>query len=117
MIGSVLSSVYSAKVGEYLLGKPVPTPVKSQIEESLGFAIGAGGKLPGLADVARGAFVDGMHAGVLVAAGVALCGAIVAFAFLPARASYATEEEEAVALSERAAPLPPGTPDPAIAER
>jgi EmrB/QacA subfamily drug resistance transporter len=119
VIGSVLSSVYSAKVGEFLLGKPVPTPVKSQIEESLGFAIGAGGKLPGLADVARGAFVDGMHAGVLVAAGVALCGAIVAFAFLPARASYATEEptEEDLALSGRAALPPPGTPDPAIAER
>ena len=34
------------------------------------------------------AFVDGMHAGVLVAAGVALVGAIIAFVWLPARASY-----------------------------
>jgi len=117
IIGSVLSSVYSTKVAEFLLGKPVPTGIKTQMEESLGFAIAAGAKLPGLADVARGAFVDGMHVGMLVAAAVALAGAIVAFAFLPARASYGAEDVDPALLNAIAAAPPPGTPDPATAER
>ena len=40
-----------------------------------------------LANAAREAFVDGMHAGVLVAAGATLIGAVVAAVWLPARAN------------------------------
>ncbi|MGZ6994803.1 MAG: hypothetical protein ACXVIM_06295, partial [Acidimicrobiia bacterium] len=39
-----------------------------------------------LESVAKSAFVDGMHTGVLVAAGAAFLGAIVAAVWLPARA-------------------------------
>jgi len=118
VIGSVLSSVYASKVGDFLLGKPVPTSVRTQIEESLGFAIAAGKQLPGLADVAKLAFVDGMHAGMLVAAGVAFVGAVVAFLWLPARPTHTVD---AVTVPDRAtgtAAAPrPGTQDPATAER
>ena len=46
-----------------------------------------------LALAAKTAFVDGMHVGVLVAAGVALFGSIVALAFLPSRARDETDIE------------------------
>jgi hypothetical protein len=48
-----------------------------------------------LADTAREAFVSGMHTAAFVAAGVALCGALVALLFLPARASEADQRLQA----------------------
>jgi hypothetical protein len=51
--------------------------------------------VPELATAARTAFVDGMHAGVLVAAGAALLGALFTALWLPARARD----------------VPPGAPD------
>ncbi len=48
----------------------------------------AGKQVPGLSTTAIDAFMDGMHAGVLVAAAVAFVGALIAFIWLPARASY-----------------------------
>ena len=44
--------------------------------------------MPGLAHAAVDGFLDGMHTSVLVSAVVALAGAVVAFVWLPARASY-----------------------------
>jgi hypothetical protein len=88
VVGSVLASVYGSKVGDFLVGKPVPSGVAESMKQSLGIALSAGGQITGLASVAKEAFVDGLHAGVLVAAGIALLGALVAFLWLPARASY-----------------------------
>jgi hypothetical protein len=47
-----------------------------------------------------------MHAGVLVAAGVALLGAIVAAVWLPARASYDALAEEHAPANATGAPAP-----------
>ena len=66
----------------------MPSGAGQTLQQSLGIALTAGKRIPGLADAATGAFIDGMHAGVLVAAGVALVGAVVALVWLPARASY-----------------------------
>jgi EmrB/QacA subfamily drug resistance transporter len=88
VIGSVLASIYGSQVGDFLQGKPVPSGTSEQLQQSLGLALAAGEQVPGLADTAVNAFLDGMHAGVLVAAGVALVGAVIAFVWLPARASY-----------------------------
>jgi hypothetical protein len=44
-----------------------------------------------LAASAKSAYVDGMGVGVLVAAGVALAGSLVALAFLPSRAKAEPE--------------------------
>jgi EmrB/QacA subfamily drug resistance transporter len=88
VIGSVLASIYGSQVGDFLHGKPVPSGTAEELKQSLGLALGAGRRVPGLSTAAIDGFIDGMHAGVLVAAGVALLGAIVAFIWLPARASY-----------------------------
>jgi EmrB/QacA subfamily drug resistance transporter len=100
IIGSVLSSSYGAKVGNAVAGQPLPRGVASEVKNSLGFALETANRLGGpagqaLAGTARSAFVDGMHRGFLVAAGVALVGAIVALVWLPARAPRAVEELEA----------------------
>jgi hypothetical protein len=66
----------------------VPSGTAAELRQSLGLALQAGKQVPGLAGTAIDGFIDGMHAGVLVAAGVAFVGAIIAFVWLPARASY-----------------------------
>jgi Na+/melibiose symporter-like transporter len=86
VIGSVLASIYGSRVGEFLQGKPVPSGLAQQYKQSLGLALQASKQVPGLARTAIDAFIDGMHAGVLVAAGVAFVGAIIALVWLPARA-------------------------------
>jgi hypothetical protein len=135
IVGSLLTSVYAAKMGDFLAGKPVPTPVKGQIEQSLGYALGVGAKAVEsgqrvfgelLVSTAKSAYVDGMHVGLLVSAAVALVGAVVAFLWLPARAAHGTEQtpafDEAAGavqagdVSGSAAAPPPGTQDPATAE-
>jgi EmrB/QacA subfamily drug resistance transporter len=88
VIGSVLASIYGSQVGDFLHGKPVPSGTAAELKQSLGLALAAGKRVPGLSTTAIDGFIDGMHAGVLVAAGVALLGAIVALIWLPARASY-----------------------------
>jgi EmrB/QacA subfamily drug resistance transporter len=88
VIGSVLASIYGSQVGDFLNGKPVPSGTATQLKQSLGLALAAGKQVPGLSTTAIDGFIDGMHAGVLVAAGVALLGAVIAFVWLPARASY-----------------------------
>ncbi len=127
-------------MGDFLAGKPIPTPVKGQIEHSLGIALGVGSKAVEsgqrafgelLMATAKSAYVDGMHVGLLVSAAVALVGAVVAFLWLPARAAHGTEQtpafdspvdepagDEPVGdVSGSAAAPRPGTPDPATAER
>ncbi len=88
VIGSVLASIYGSQMGDFLNGKPVPSGTATQLKQSLGLALAAGKDVPGLRTTAIDSFIDGMHAGVLVAAGVALLGAVIAFVWLPARASY-----------------------------
>jgi EmrB/QacA subfamily drug resistance transporter len=99
IIGSVLASTYGTKLGDAVSGQPLPGGVANEVENSLGFALETASRLGGpageaLADSARTAFVDGMHQGFLVAAAVALVGAIVALVWLPARARRATEDLE-----------------------
>jgi len=88
VIGSVLASIYGSQVGDFPQGKPVPSGTATELKQSLGLALIAGEKVPGLSTTAVDGFIDGMHAGVLVAAAVALVGAVIAFVWLPARASY-----------------------------
>jgi EmrB/QacA subfamily drug resistance transporter len=109
IIGSVLASTYGTQVGDAVAGQPLPGGVASEVENSLGFALETASRLGGpageaLASTARTAFVDGMHQGFLLAAAVALVGAIVALVWLPARAKRATEELEAEYEAGKAAP-------------
>ena len=77
----------ASQIAEFLRGKNVPTGLAHTIEHSpLGFALRAGNDIRGLDVVATNAFVDGMHSGLLVAAGAALLGSLIAFVFLARRA-------------------------------
>ncbi len=101
VVGSVLASAYSNQVAEFLRGKNVPTGVAQTIEHSpLGVALTAGKTIPGLAEAATNGFIDGMHSGLLVAAGAAFLGSIIALVFLPARAPRDSEDAQHAELDE-----------------
>jgi EmrB/QacA subfamily drug resistance transporter len=89
VIGSVLSSVYGTRIGNFLASHPVHASV-TNMKQSLGYTLGVAAGLhkagAALASTAKDAFVTGMHYGVVVAASAALLGAIVALRWLPARA-------------------------------
>lgn len=67
----------------------LPPPAASAASDSVGAALSVAGRIgpqaSELVQAARSAFVEAMGDAVLVAAGVALLGAIVALMFLPAR--------------------------------
>jgi hypothetical protein len=104
IVGSVMASTYGSRIGDFFAGTPAAGSGAEEIaKESLGGALAIADRLPGLGDVARAAFVDGMHAGVLVAGGVALLGALVAAIWLPAHASHASIAEQAAEFDGAAA--------------
>ena len=90
IIGSVLSSLYAARLGDNLDGT-VPAPVLDTAKESMGSALAVGNQLGGsdgarIIDAARDAFVHAMTRASLVTAAFAALGAVVALRWLPARA-------------------------------
>jgi hypothetical protein len=79
--------------------------VEQTAKDSLGGALAVAQQAPPalaktLSTVAKSGFVDGMHSGLLVAAGAAFLGAIVAAIWLPARASADTFEEQHAEFAE-----------------
>jgi DHA2 family multidrug resistance protein-like MFS transporter len=120
IVGSVMSSIYLNRVDKATAALNVPAAARAQIEDSVGGAVQVAAKLPGaagkqLADVAKDAFMTGMHRGVLVAAGAAFVGSIVAWVWLPA---HGTEHESSFApgagdaVDEQAASEPALAPMP-----
>jgi EmrB/QacA subfamily drug resistance transporter len=95
VLGSVLSSGYRADMDAVSAG--------AAAHDSLSGALATAARIGGatgdrLAATAQEAFLNGMHAAVLVAAGIALVGALVALVFLPSReAAPAVVVPEAVA--------------------
>jgi len=90
VVGSVFSSTFGPKLLEALRNLPVPADALEAAQQSMAAALAVAEQAPQdarltIADAARGAFVDGMQAGTLVAAGAAAAGVILALAFLPAR--------------------------------
>ncbi|MET0920464.1 MAG: MFS transporter, partial [Acidimicrobiia bacterium] len=104
IIGSVLSSIYASKMGDFLAGKPVSSSNITQIKESLGATLGYAKRISeqapsfaqSLASVARQAYVDGLHAAMIVAAIATLVGVVVAAVWLPARAGGTAEGASAL---------------------
>jgi DHA2 family multidrug resistance protein-like MFS transporter len=96
-----MSSAYASKISGLFAGTPsAGTAAEQAAKDSLGGALAVAQKAPPalgklLSTVAKSAFVDGMHTGLLVAAGAAFLGAIVAAVWLPARARDDTIEEQA----------------------
>jgi EmrB/QacA subfamily drug resistance transporter len=82
VLGSLLSSGYRADMDGALTG--LPATAGAMARDSLNGALALGdGRIAG---VAREAFVGGMHTAAIVAAAIALAGAVIALLFLPARA-------------------------------
>jgi hypothetical protein len=107
IIGSVVSSVYGSKVGDFFVGKPAPKAAVDAAKNSLGGAIAvaqdvAKQSVPGarqisqsLVHTANSAFVDAFHWGAIVGACVLALGALVVVLFLPARARETLAERTA----------------------
>jgi EmrB/QacA subfamily drug resistance transporter len=109
IVGSVLNSAYGSHVFSALtaLGAPAATAHLAGQSVVAGMNVASGFPAP-LRDAAqaavRTAFVTGLHRGSLVAAGTALVAALVALAFVPARARVS--EDLLLARTEAADPLP-----------
>ena len=88
VLGSLLASGYRGEM-DSIPGLP------EAARDSLGGALAIGD--PRLVAAAQDAFVSGMHTGALVAAGVALAGAIVAAVFLPSEARERAPREAVAA--------------------
>ena len=90
VLGSLLASGYASTLSESFPGGVLAPEVAGVVRESVGAALQVAGGLgpagEGLALAARGAFVDAMGIGVVVAAGAALVGALISGLFLPGRA-------------------------------
>ncbi len=96
IIGSVFSSIYAGRLGDALAGTPVPSAAVEIAQQSVGAASvvahDAGTTAgPQARELVQGAvdsaFVHGWHAGSWVSFGVVVAGALVAWRFLPARAT------------------------------
>jgi EmrB/QacA subfamily drug resistance transporter len=88
ILGSLLASTYASSLGD-----GVPAAAKASVGAALDLARGLGGADgAALALSAKSAYVDGMGVGVLVAAGVALLGSVIALVFLPSRARMEADE-------------------------
>jgi EmrB/QacA subfamily drug resistance transporter len=98
VIGSVFASIYAARLA---LPQGLPPQAADAARESVGGAFiaaqriadaGLGSAAAQLQDAASRAFFDGFAIGCLVAAGVALLGALVAAVLLPAHPHDATDD-------------------------
>jgi EmrB/QacA subfamily drug resistance transporter len=103
LLGSILASAFRPHVQD-LLRNTVPGALLHRIEDSLGSALGVARDVPAarpfagrIVDAAQHSFVAGMHAAVLVAAAIALFGAIGALIWLPARARAHPDDLDFVA--------------------
>lgn len=97
VVGSVFSSIYGPKLLDALAGLPIPQPALDAASGSVQAAAAVAEQAPPqgrtiILDAARSAFLEGMSAGVRVAAVATGLGAIAALLFLPSRA--VTPEEE-----------------------
>ncbi|HUR22885.1 MAG TPA: MFS transporter [Acidimicrobiales bacterium] len=89
ILGSLLASTYRSS-----LGTSVSEAARASVGGALAVARDMGGEQgAALARAAKQAYVDGMSVGVLVAAGVALVGGLVALLFLPSHAPAEPEHD------------------------
>jgi MFS family permease len=91
VLGSILASVYASHVHDALPG--APAELVSAASASLGAALHVTG-VPGLAEAAKQAFIDGLGVATLVGAVVAASGALLAYRFLPAAHHLADQQDE-----------------------
>jgi len=101
VLGSALASAYQARLD--LAG--LPPEAASAIRSSVfgGLAVGRELRSAALVDSVRAAFVHGMDVALMVSAGIAVAGIVLAMVFLPARAAARAQGSEAATERPRAA--------------
>ncbi|WP_421118933.1 MFS transporter [Aquihabitans daechungensis] len=131
VIGSVFASQYAPAITARLAGIPLPTDAMDAATDSIGGAFSVAAQAGGnpttidtpigtqIADAARDAFAASMGRGLLVSAGIALVGALVALVFLPAHAApvagaVVADEDDAV---EAMSATPMGGAEAAVARQ
>jgi EmrB/QacA subfamily drug resistance transporter len=106
VIGSVFSSVYGPKIARAFGAIPqIPEEAREAARSSMGAAMVVAERAPvgaqaTLRSLAQGAFMDGFQTAILVSGGATAIAALLAFAFMPHRATLA----ESVAPVEGASP-------------
>src|SRR5690348_6942515 len=106
ILGSVLSSAYQARLNLVNLAG-LPSEAARAVRESLfgGLAVAERLGSASLGDAVRAAFVHGMDASLVVAAGIAAVGIVLTLLFLPARAvstaatAEATKQEQPLVVT------------------
>jgi EmrB/QacA subfamily drug resistance transporter len=102
VIGSIYASIYASRLTE-ALPTQVPSSIADSAERSVGTAFGAAAQLDasgqsglaqGLHDAASNAFFDGFQTAVLVAAGIALAGAVMAAVLIPNQPPQAAAHDD-----------------------
>jgi predicted MFS family arabinose efflux permease len=96
IVGSVFASVYSGHLGSASALSALPDQVQSGMQRSMAMAHSVIGQMPagqaaGIRDAVNHAFLDGLRAGSLVCAGIALGAAIIVGWLLPAREPAPTQ--------------------------
>ena len=89
VIGSIFSTLYIRQLADSPVLQGLPAPVRSVAEEGLAQGLAVAAQSPGTAsgavrDTVTEAFLSGMGAGCLTAAGICLAGAFFVLAVLPA---------------------------------
>jgi EmrB/QacA subfamily drug resistance transporter len=124
LLGSLMAGRYTGQMATFLAGKPVSPEQAGFVSGNLRQALGAAAQIGGdnghaLAAAAKDAFVSGMSLANVVGALAVLLGAVVVFAFLPARAdeldAEATELLAAVTIVPAQDDDPTLAPAPALA--
>jgi hypothetical protein len=95
ILGSITSAAYRSSIAGAAVVKSLPAPVRSAVHDSVGGALTATKAMTGpaasvaaqVSSLADHAFVHAMSNTLVIASGIALLGALVAFLFLPARAA------------------------------
>ena len=97
VLGSVVTVTYQASVGVSAL----PWRIAEQVRHSLfaGVGVAEASRSSALLDSVRSAFVDGVDRALLVSAGIAVVGCIVAVIFIPRSTTSPTRNEVPVAAS------------------
>jgi MFS transporter, DHA2 family, multidrug resistance protein len=103
IVGSVLSSAYGSHVASSLARLGAPHAAVDVARQSIEAGLTASARFPGALSSAAGeatrqAFMSGLHAGSIVAAGATAFAALVALAFLPSRPGQAAAEADPAAV-------------------
>jgi EmrB/QacA subfamily drug resistance transporter len=90
VVGSVLTSTYHDHFALPQAAGGLPGGLADKARESVAMAVHVGGPV---ADAGRSAFVDGLHAGLLVGSGAAIVAAILVALLLPKRTASEAHED------------------------